>query len=75
MFAHARITSSRIRCGFSRSKLHQELVLVGVRRCRALIDHWETGRSEPRASELFGLASVLGVPISDFFESGSTDSP
>ena len=69
MFSSASLTASRVRRGFTRSQLHHELVIVGIRRCRSLIDHWESGKSEPRASEIEALSRVLDVPLSDFFVS------
>lgn len=67
MFSHERLRKAREARGYTRTDLHLELVLIGVRRCRALIDLWEGGRSEPRASDLEALARVLEVPISSFF--------
>lgn len=71
MFSSANLTASRVRQGLSRSQLHEELILRGLRRSRSLIDHWETGKSEPRAGEIEALAGILHVPITDFFANES----
>lgn len=68
LFAPSRLEELRARRGLSRSDLHRSLILVGVKRCRALIDHWARGRSEPRASELLALSFILGAPMAEFFE-------
>lgn len=68
LFAPSRLVQLRTRRGLSRSDLHEALLLLGVRRCRALIDHWERARSEPRASELFAISCILEAPMADFFE-------
>lgn len=67
-FVPSRLTLFRLHRGLTRSDLHQALIQGGVRRCRALIDHWERGRSEPRASDLFALSCILGRPMAAFFE-------
>ena len=42
--------------------------MLGVKRCRALIDNWSRAISEPRASELAALSVILNVPMESFFE-------
>ena len=68
MFSHARLVSLREERGISRSDLHRALILRGLNRCRSLIDRWETGRSEPSATEVALLAAVLDVPIDRLFD-------
>jgi len=68
MFSPPRLRLARQQRGLSRSQLHHELILLGVRRCRAMMDLWENGRSEPRATEVQALATVLQVPIAALYE-------
>jgi transcriptional regulator with XRE-family HTH domain len=44
------------------------MILLGVLRCRAMMDLWENGRSEPRASEVQALATALQVSIAALYE-------
>lgn len=67
-FSPRRLTAAREARGLSRSQVHIEMARVGQGRCRALIDLWSTGASDPRASDLAALAFVLDVPIDYFFE-------
>lgn len=68
MFSPRRLQAHRRRRDLTRSQLHQELIILGLRPCRAMIDRWEKGRVEPHASELEALAQVLQVDLSAFFE-------
>lgn len=68
MFSASRLLSHRHRRDLTRTQLHHELILLGLRPCRAMVNRWETGVVEPRASELHGLAVVLRVPMDAFFE-------
>lgn len=67
-FSARRFAEARHRRGLSRSQLHLELAMLGVKRCRALIDNWSRAISEPRASELAALSVILNVPMESFFE-------
>ncbi len=71
-FSPQRLTAARQARELTRSQLHIELALVGVERCRALIDLWSTGASEPRANEVAALATVLRIDIDALFEPPST---
>lgn len=73
MFSPTRLRRARLQRGLSRSQLHQELILLGVLRCRAMMDLWESGRSEPRASEVQALATILQIPIADLYESKGSE--
>lgn len=68
MFSHARLAALRAQRGLSRSDLYRALVQRGLARCRSLIDRWESGTSEPSASEAALLATVLAVPLNELFE-------
>jgi len=67
-FSPRLLSEARARKNLSRSQLHLALAHVGVERCRALIDGWHAGTSQPRASDLIALATVLQVPMESFFE-------
>jgi hypothetical protein len=67
-FSTRLLAKARERKQLSRSQLHLALAHVGVERCRALIDAWHAGTSQPRASDLVALATVLEVPMESFFE-------
>ncbi len=67
-FSPKLLADARARRGLSRSQLHLELAMRGVKRCRALIDNWSRAISEPRASELAALSVILNVPMESFFE-------
>lgn len=75
MFSHARLIANRQERGLSRSDLHRALVRRGLSRCRSLIDRWETGRSEPSASEAAHIAAVLGVPLDALFDAAEPPPP
>ena len=68
MFSSAKLVRVRESRGFSRSDVHRALVRQGMDCCRSLIDRWESGRSEPSASEAELLARTLGVPLTELFE-------
>lgn len=72
MFQPQRLEALRRERDLSRSQLHAELVLLGLRPCRAMVDRWEGGVVEPRASDLEGLARALRARIDDFFEVATT---
>ena len=69
MFSPSRLRANRERRDLTRTQLHHELILLGHRPCRAMINRWEEGVVEPHASDLAALASVLRVPMDFFFES------
>jgi transcriptional regulator with XRE-family HTH domain len=68
MFSPQRLEALRSERDLTRSQLHAALVLLGRRPCRAMLDRWEAGVVEPRASDLEGLARALQAPIEDFFD-------
>lgn len=68
MFSYVKLVTARESSGFTRSSFHRALIRGGLDRCRALVDRWESGRSEPSASEVATIARVLGVRIEDLFE-------
>lgn len=68
MFSPQRLEDLRRERDLTRSQLHAALVLAGRRPCRAMLDRWEAGVVEPRASDLEGLARALGAPIEDLFD-------
>ena len=67
MFSSTRLVALRQGQSLSRSDLHRALVRRGLTRCRSLIDRWETGKSEPSASEAALLAAVLGASLEQLF--------
>ena len=67
MFSSHQLTALREARGLTRSELHRALVRRGFNGCRALINRWETGTSEPSASEVALLATVLDNAVADFF--------
>lgn len=67
MFSPTSLTRIRERRGLTRSAVHRALVRRGLERCRSMVDRWESGRSEPSASEVEHIAAVLEVPIADLF--------
>lgn len=69
MFASDRLVLLRAERGLSRSALHRALVRRGCERCRALINRWEAGTSEPSANDVELLAEVLGVSVDELFTS------
>lgn len=70
MFSTSRLMQIRTDRHLTRSQVHRELVRAGSECCRSLVDRWESGRSEPSASDLELLANVLQVPMADLFEPG-----
>jgi transcriptional regulator with XRE-family HTH domain len=68
MFSCNQLTALRGERGLSRSDLHRALVRRGFERCRALINRWEAGTSEPTASEVALLAETLHVPVASLFD-------
>lgn len=72
MFSSTRLVALRQQQMLSRSDLHRALVRRGLTRCRSLIDRWETGKSEPSASEVAMLAAVLGTTLDQFFAPAAT---
>lgn len=69
MFSSAKLMAARESAGMSRSDLHRALVRVGVDRCRALVDRWESpGGSVPSANEAAALAAVLGIRLDELFD-------
>ena len=67
MFSFDQLAALRQARGLSRSDLHRALVRRGFEGCRARINRWESGASEPSASEVALVAEVLDVPIADLF--------
>ena len=67
MFSSTRLVALRQGQSLSRSDLHRALVRRGLTRCRSLIDRWETGKSEPTASEAALIAVVLGARLDQLF--------
>lgn len=68
MFSPTRLQHLRKHRDMTRSQLHMELILLGLRPCRAMVNRWENGAVEPHASELEALARVLRVDIKAFFD-------
>ena len=68
MFSPRRLAAHRRHRDLTRTQLHHELILLGQRPCRAMVNRWEEGVVEPRASELMALAAALRVPMDAFFE-------
>lgn len=77
MFSAQRLSSLRRLRDLTRTQLHHELILLGLRPCRAMVNRWEEAIVEPRASDLRALAQVLRVPMDAFFEpeAGATTEP
>lgn len=67
MFACNQLVTLREERELSRSDLHRALVRRGFEGCRARINRWESGASEPSANEVALVAEVLDVPIADLF--------
>ncbi len=75
MFSPTRLKHYRGRRYLTRSQLHNELVLLGHRRCRAMINRWESGAVEPSATDLLFLSRALRVPLDAFFEQPESAEP
>ncbi|MFH1468342.1 MAG: helix-turn-helix transcriptional regulator [Pseudomonadota bacterium] len=75
MFSPTRLMMFRLRRNLTRSQLHNELILLGHRRCRAMINRWETGAVEPTATDLQFLARALRAPLDSFFEQAEPARP
>lgn len=67
-FSPTALRSLREAAGLSRASLYRHLVRAGTEGCRDLVHHWEDGRVEPRARDLYALATVFAVPMERFFE-------
>ena len=67
MFQPGVLKSLRIGKKLSRAFLAQFLTDEGEEVTRATVFNWEKGRTEPRASQVYFLARLLGVDMKRFF--------
>lgn len=68
-FSPARLKTAREHS--ARGRLSYERVAGFLGRNHQTIRNWESGVSEPNASDLAGLAVVTGKPLDYFFEKGA----
>ena len=63
-----RVRELRLKRGLSQQKLSDRLEVLAIYICRGSISRIEEKRRTVTDIELYGLAQVLGVSISDLFE-------
>ena len=68
MFMNIRIKELRESKNWSLGDLTFELAKLSYRYTRQTLFNWETGATEPRASNVACLAEVFSVPIEYFFD-------
>lgn len=68
MFYNSKIRALRQNRNWSLADIVFELAKLSHRYTRQTILNWETGSTEPKASNVAHLAEVFGVPVQSFFE-------